>query len=288
MFLAVGVVAYKWMADVLEVDADLVGAAGVEGGFDQCALVKALDEFPTGPGFAAAKAFARGHAFAVGGVARDRNLDFAGLGARFAADDGAVGFFGAALFELGGEVQVGFVGFGDDDAAAGVHVEAMDDARPRDAGDAAELALAMMEEGVHKRPPVVAGRGVDNEARGFVDDNDVLVFEEDVERDVFGLGAGGNRFGPMDFDDIPSAGGMGRFDDSAVHADVPLLDHALEDAAADLGELVFKVEVEALHGQRLLHHDGIVARSHVMPRSLWEWGAFGWKATTRVRRRSRG
>ena len=41
----------------------------------------------------------------------------------------------------------------------------------------------------------MTGRGMDDEAGGFVDAHQVLVFEEDCERDLLGVHAGSGRFG---------------------------------------------------------------------------------------------
>jgi hypothetical protein len=122
-------------------------------------------------------------------MARDSNLDLAGFVAEFAADDGAIDFCGATFFELGGEIQMGFVRFRDDDAAARVHVESVDNARPRYAGDAAKLAFAMMQERIDQSAAVMARGWMHNEAGRFVERDDVFVFIQDVQRDFFGLGA---------------------------------------------------------------------------------------------------
>ena len=59
--------------------------------------------------------------------------------------------------ELRGEAAVGAVGLGDDHQPARVLVEAVDDARPRDAADAGQAVAAMGDQRVDQRAGVVAG-----------------------------------------------------------------------------------------------------------------------------------
>ncbi len=92
---------------------------------------------------------------------------------------------------------MGAVVFGDEDDAAGLLVEAVDDAGAEVAADAGEL-VEVVEEGVDEGAVVAgvvggAGAGVDHHAGGLVDDGEVLVFVEDVEGDVLGEGVEGRR-----------------------------------------------------------------------------------------------
>ena len=101
---AIDFVAYDRVADRGEMHTNLMSAAGVEAAFDMGGVAEAFDDFETRPGFAGIGAFGGGHAFAVGGMAGDADLNFAALVSQFTADDGAINFGGAAFFELGGEV----------------------------------------------------------------------------------------------------------------------------------------------------------------------------------------
>jgi hypothetical protein len=53
----------------------------------------------------------------------------------------------------------------------------------------------MKEQGVDQRTTFGAARGVDDEAGRLVDDDEVLVLEDDVERDVFGFRQGADGAG---------------------------------------------------------------------------------------------
>lgn len=84
---------------------------------------------------------------------------------------------------------------GDDEEAGGVFVDAVDDAGAGDAADAGKGVAAMGEEGVYQRHVGVAGGGVDGEAGGFVDDEEVVVFVDDIEGDSLRFDVGGHYFG---------------------------------------------------------------------------------------------
>src|ERR1700753_1788225 len=88
--------------------------------------------------------------------------------------------------------------FGDEDEAAGLFVEAMDDAGAEVAAYIGEFG-EVEEEGVDEGAAIAgvgfavckrgcACSGVDHHAGGFVNDGEVLVFVEDVKGNVFGCG----------------------------------------------------------------------------------------------------
>ena len=63
------------------------------------------------------------------------------------------------------------------------------------AADAGKAVTAMIDKGVNERAGPVAGGGMDDHAGGLVDDNNVCVFVNHIERDRFALGrwVGGRR-----------------------------------------------------------------------------------------------
>ena len=101
---------------------------------------------------------------------------------RRAACDGVIDALKVVLSEELGEAGVCSVVLGDDDEASGVFVNAMDDAGARDAANAGERVRAMREQRIHDRPAHRARRGVHGHAAGFVDDDEMLVLVDDVER----------------------------------------------------------------------------------------------------------
>lgn len=143
-------------AKVFEMNTHLVGATGVETGFDERGVMQTFQKLEAGPGIATAPV-RDSHPFPVRGMPGDGGADFALLWTEPATEQGVVDLSNAAGTELGGEGEVGPIIFGDDHAAAGIAVKAMDNARSGDAADTAESITAMMQEGMHERAVSVAG-----------------------------------------------------------------------------------------------------------------------------------
>ena len=145
---------------------------------------------------------------------------------------------------------MGAVVFGDEDEAAGVFVEAMDDAGAEIAADVGEFG-EVEEERVDEGAAIAgvvggASSGVNHHAGGLVDDGEVLVFVEDVEGDVLGDGVKGCGLGgAFDLDGFATVEflfGLGRV---AVDADLAGFDEELDTGAANVGKGLGEVEVEA-------------------------------------------
>ena len=173
VFFSVDWIAEDGGAEVVHVDADLVGAAGVEVAEDEGGLRGGIggERFVIGNrGLAAGRVDDR-HFLAVDGVAADVGEDGVLCLRRDAMGDGEVELFhGRALGKLGGEGLVSDVGFRDYEAARGVFIETVDDAGALDAADTGELAFAMVEEGVDESAIGIAGGGVNDDAVLFVKD----------------------------------------------------------------------------------------------------------------------
>ena len=173
VFFSVDWIAEDGGAEVVHVDADLVGAAGVEVAEDEGGLRGGIggERFVIGNrGLAAGRVDDR-HFLAVDGVAADVGKDGVLCLRRDAMGDGEVELFhGRALGKLGGEGLVSDVGFRDYEAARGVFIKTVDDAGALDAADAGELAFAVVEEGVDESAIGIAGGGVNDDAVLFVKD----------------------------------------------------------------------------------------------------------------------
>ena len=183
VLFAVDRIAEDGGADVVHVDANLVGAAGVEMAKDEGGFRGGIggEGFVIGDRGLSGWRGDDGHFLAVYGVAADVGEDRVFFLGRDAVGDGEVELFhGGSLGKLGGEGLVGGVGFRDDEAAGGILVEAVDDAGTLDPADAGELAFAVVEEGVDEGAIGIAGRGVYDDAVRFVEDEDVSVFEKDI------------------------------------------------------------------------------------------------------------
>ncbi len=235
---AVDDIAEEGGAFVVEVDADLMGAAGVEVAEDEGGVGGGVggEDLVVGDGGFAAWGIDDGHFLAVDGVSADVGEDGVGWGFGDSVGDAEVEFFHGASGELCGEGLVGGVGFGDDEAAGGVFVEAVDDAGSFDAADAGELAAAVVEEGVDEGAIGVSGGGVDDDAGVFVEDEEVFVFEEDVEGDVLGGGDVWDGFGEGDGDVVAGFDGVAWFCGVAVDEDELVADEGLDAGAREFCE----------------------------------------------------
>ena len=140
---------------------------------------------------------------AVAGAA-ERRVDGARIACRRAPHQrliGALELAGAAMVGKGvGQRAMRGVGLGDHHDAAGVLVEAVDDARPPDAADAGQAVAAMMDQRVDQRAGPVAGAGMDDQPGRLVDDDDLGVLVENIERDRLALRLGSSRLGHGDGD----------------------------------------------------------------------------------------
>jgi len=75
-----------------------------------------------------------------------------------------------------------------------VLVETVHDARAFDAADAGKAAAAMGDQRINQRAGFMPGGRMHHETFGLVDNDDVVIFVDDVKRDIFTQGLGGGRF----------------------------------------------------------------------------------------------
>ena len=174
----VGGIAAHGEAEVPEGDADLVGAAGVRDGFEQGG---AIGEAPADVEFGAgdeAGGCVRSHGAGaeVAGVVADGGVAREGVGGRMALDADEVAFLNLALRELGLEAAGEMAGAGDEDESGGIGVQAVRGVRFLRVIDGVEDVL----EGVAIKPAA----GVHGQGRGFVQDDEGLVFMQDFHRAV--------------------------------------------------------------------------------------------------------
>lgn len=235
--LAVGGVAGNRKAKVTKVNADLVGAAGVQVRFHQGGGVESFENAVFGVGGAAGGVVVNGHAFALGGMSGDGRADVARVVRDQAAHEGQINFLNGAGGELRRERGMCRVVFGDDEATAGFLVKPMDNAGSRHAADAAEFASAMMQQRIDQGVIFVACRRMHDESGRFVQDKQRRVFVENIEGDVLGLRGGGFGFGKFKANHFAGARGVRGFDGLGIDGDVALFDKALNRTAREGGEL---------------------------------------------------
>jgi hypothetical protein len=113
------------VADVLEVDADLVGLAGFGEEAEEAEVAEGLFDLPEGAGGAAV--LGDDHELGVIGARGEGGVDFAGGIAGAADDQGEVFLLDRVVLELVGEVALGVDVLGEEEDAGGVLVEAVDE-----------------------------------------------------------------------------------------------------------------------------------------------------------------
>ena len=176
-------------------------------------------------------------------MAADMGEDRAGTLGRNTLDDGQITLFRASGRELRRQGLVGAVIFCDDQAAGGVLVQAVDDARAFHSADAGEVP-AVVEQGVYDGAVRVAGRGMHDHAAFLVDDYHVFIFIQDVQGDILRLGFRRFRFRNADGDGITAGDGVFRLGGRAVDQHVPAFDQALDPGAGKLRKVGGKVLIQ--------------------------------------------
>lgn len=226
------------------VDADLVGAAGEELAADEGAVLMGGDVLPLGHGFFAGAVIEDGHALSMDGVSADHVLEAPTFFFGQAVDGGEVDFTKAALGEGFGQAAVGDVIFGDDHAAGGVFIEAVDDARAHLSADAAEV-VAVMEKGIDEGAVGISCGGVDDEAGGFVEDEDVFVLKKDIERDVLSDDGDGDDLRDDEGDLVSSFQGSAGLGRASVQGHMSVFDQVLEAGAGEIWKTGGEVLIES-------------------------------------------
>src|SRR5690606_5055289 len=161
---------------------DLVGAARLEFELDERVAVEALEHAVDGDGVLAQLVVADDLFLALAALARgagsDRHVDHVDERLDLAVDDGEVALLDLASFELASELPVGLVALREDDDAAGVPIEPVDDAGAGELlADRAEFtrgAVAKVpRERVDHGAGEVAARRMHDDVGRFVDDEQV-------------------------------------------------------------------------------------------------------------------
>ena len=116
--------------------------------------------------------------------------------------------------------------------------------------DAGKLPGAVVQQRVDQRAVRVAGGRMHHHALGLVDDDQIVILVDDIQRDVLGLGLDGLRFRQVDT--VGSAGDNFVFfvDAAAAAGHSALLHQVLQGAAGKLGPLPCQPGVQAAGGIR--------------------------------------
>ncbi len=120
----------------------------------------------------------------------------------------------------------------------------MDDAGAHLSADAAEV-VAVVEEGIDEGAIGITGGGVDDEAGRFVEDEDVFVLKENIERDVLGDDGDGNDLGDVEGDVVSVFEGGAGFGGASIQGYMAAFDQVLEACAGEIWKAGGEVFVES-------------------------------------------
>jgi hypothetical protein len=245
-FPAVQFVAEDRMTEVMQVDADLVGPAAVQGAFDEADPVAGTQDAVFGFR-GAALAAGDAHPLSMDGMTFDRFIDDAGSLAQRAGDERQINLGHGACGELAGEVAVGRVVLRDDEGAAGFFVETVNNPRAFFPPDAGKIA-AIGEQRVHQRVLLMPGARVHDDSGRLVQDEEIVVLENHIERDLFRERVDLLDFRFAQFHGVAGADEVAGPRDFPVHGHEAVADEGLEPGAGEGGERLGEDAVEALAG----------------------------------------
>ena len=173
------------MSDVTQMDADLMGSAGFDFNLNQGVFFESFQYFIMGDCFSRFLIFQDSHFLAVDWVSSQPRFDDAFIIFHHAVNQGDISFFDRPMLELFYERKIGGVLFCGHEQARRVFVEAVDDTRAEWRAEGGEPA--MIKQGVNQCPAIIPRRGMDDHVFRFIDDHNVVIFVDDIYRDVFGL-----------------------------------------------------------------------------------------------------
>ena len=259
---AVKRIADDGMAPGAQVNADLMGAPGLQPAFHQaCPAVDRPQHPVVGDRFPAASGD-DGHLFPVLRISADISGDRAFPRRRRPPAHRLVRALQGMLGELTREGGVGGIVLRRHQQSRRILVDPVDDPRPGDPADSRQRIAAMGQQRVDQRPVRIARRRMHHEARRLVHDDQVFVLEDDGERDRLGDGPGGRRLGDTHLEGLAQfdpPGGLGY--PRARLGDRSAGDEGLDAAARHVGQGVRQHPVQT--GARAVLIDGYM--SDILP-----------------------
>ena len=212
-------------------------------------------------------------------VAPDRRIDGSAVLGDVAPDQCPVTTLDGVVEELAGQVDLGGVGLGHDQQAGSVLVDAVDQqAHPFVVVFRIGRAAQVPGQRVDQRAAVVAVAGMDHQAGGLVDHQEVVVLIDNVERNRLGLDLDAAPLvGHHEGDHVERLDLVVGLDHLVVHADVTGLDGQLHAVARGVLHMVRKVFVDAQqrlpavddHAEMLEHFLLLVFGEEVVPQLVF-------------------
>ena len=183
---AIDRVAHDGIAEMGHMYPDLMGAPGFQAAFNERRAAGRIGGFRAviGTRRLAARRQNR-HFFAITRASADISLDRTVARVGHAPDEGGVGALDRVLGKLPGEPFMGGARLRGHHQPACVFVQAVNDSRPAHTANSFQAVAAMGDQGVDQGTGQVSRRRVDDKSGRFVDHDQVVVFEDHVERDIF-------------------------------------------------------------------------------------------------------
>ncbi len=219
--------------------ADLMGATRLQPASNQSGDAEILQRLVMGDGFASARGRHDRHAFTMRRVSTDRRIDNAASPVGSAPHESEIVAhqmqLASMILEEPRQALVRGVGLGDHKKPCGVLVDAMHDAGFFDAANARQGFAAVGYERIDQRPGLVAAGRMHHQTGRLVDDKEMRVLENDIQRNVFALGLsglGGRNYEGHRFASDETTVGVG--DRATRDQSRPLLDQSFYPRAGDM------------------------------------------------------
>jgi len=231
---------------MLQVDADLMGAARAGHAGDQAVSFVDGEDFIIGHRLAPRGGAAWGHFLAIDGMAANGEIDGSLHMAGSAPNDCQIGFLDLAVGKLLREGRMSLVVLGNHNAAAGFLVQTVDDAGSvlfRSGGKRAPI----MQQGIDEGSLFVARADVNDHSGWFVDDQEIGVLMEDFKWNIFRTGPGGRfRWFFFNHEEIPALHFVAAANGFSLEGDAPCLDEGLDLGTREVGKMANQHHVEPL------------------------------------------
>src|SRR5438094_12889 len=171
------------MSKMLEMHTNLMRPATVQSAFEQARAASTAHNFKIRSRFSPTFACDR-HFLAMNSMTRDCGHNCSGTATQLPRDEREVNFFHAARRELPGQIEMCEIILCHYQAAACFLIKPMNNARPFLAADAGKI-FTMRQQGINQCAAFPSSARMNRNSRRFVYNNQVVVFEQNEERDLF-------------------------------------------------------------------------------------------------------
>src|SRR5699024_1617567 len=171
------------VADIFHMDADLMGAAGLEYAFHQSELIEAFNHIEMRHRLPAVVHY--GHCLALIRVPADRRFDCSFVMGDYTMDQRGISARHGLIHKLIDKGPVRHVVFGHHEQPACILVDPVHYTGPQFAVDAGQV-VQLMHQTVDECAGSVAGGGVHHHAAPLVHNGHMVVFMNDIKTEVFG------------------------------------------------------------------------------------------------------